>query len=53
MTRSHGSSPSLLKMIMSGRIDNLLNEMDELVLQVRSNPQLKLYDYSVMYREIS
>lgn len=28
MTRSHGSSPSLLKMIMSGRIDNLLNEMD-------------------------
>lgn len=28
MTRSHGSSPSLLQMITSGRIDNLLNEMD-------------------------
>ena len=29
------------------------NPSDELVLQVRSNPQLRLYDYSIMYREIS
>lgn len=29
------------------------NPSNELVLQVRKNPQLKLYDYSVMYREIS
>lgn len=29
------------------------NPSNELVLQVRKSPQIKLYDYSVMYREIS
>ena len=43
MTRSHGSSPSLLQMITSGRIDNLLNEMDGVEIIPDTNVPSKEY----------